>query len=468
MNPFLDEDFRLGNDAAKALYHDAASKLPLFDYHTHLCAKDMLEDAPFTDPASLFLINDHYKWRLMRANGTPERFVTGGAPGYEKFCAFARTLPYAAGNPIYVWTHLELKRYFEIDVPLCADNADAIWRALEAQLRSGGCTPRALIARSNVHTLVTTDDPAEDLAYHAELAKDASFQTRVLPGFRPERAGEIWRGGEWKAYLETLGEAAGTEITSFSALTDALDKRMDDFMEHGCVLGDYSLGKMPFRRASEDELSRVFKRALSGFEVTCEEAEAYLTELLLWLAARFCERGWALLLRVGPLRAQNAAMSAKIGRDAGFDAMGDHAAVENIGRFLDALCSAGKLPKTMLFNLNPRDSAAFAAMAATYQDESFPSKIQLGPAWWMNDHFDGIRAQLITLAAQGLLGRFAGMASDGRSYLSFARHEYFRRVLCSLVGEWTEAGEYPQDEGMLEQLVRGICFDNARAYFHVG
>lgn len=464
MTPAFDESFLLGNDAARALYA-RASRIPIFDYHNHLNAKDILDNAPFHDLAALFLGDDHYKWRLTRANGAPERFVSGDACGYEKFLAYASALPLAAGSPLPVWNRLELWRYFGIDAPLSGESAKAIWDQAREMMRGGGFTPRALLARSNVKALVTTDDPADDLSYHARLAKDASFPVKVLPGFRPERAGEVWRGADWRKYIQTLSEAANVEIKDYPSLLGALEKRMAAFAALGCVCGDYSMERVPFARATEAQLDAIFKKALAAEPVSQDEADQYLTELLLWLASSFAKRGWVMELHIGPVRARNSRMTALVGRDAGFDAMADHTLMRDLGGFLDALCEGDKLPKTILFNLNPKDGAAFAALAATFQDESFPSKMQYGPAWWMNDHRDGIRAQLSALGQQGLLGRFIGMASDSRSYLAFARHEYFRRALCDLLGEWIERGEYPYGEQEQHRLVAGVCFDNAAAYF---
>lgn len=465
IHPF-NESFLLGNDTGRTLYAHA-SGIPIFDYHNHLRAKDILEDMPFADLASLFLGDDHYKWRLTRANGAPERLVSGDASGYEKFLAYAKALPLAAGSPLPVWNRLELKRYFGIDAPLSGDTAKDIWDEAKDLMRGGSYTPRMLLARSNVASLITTDDPADELMFHAKLAEDSSFPVKVLPGFRPERAGEMWRGADWREYIETLSAAANIEIRDYPSLLDALGKRMDAFAALGCVCGDYSMERMPFARATEAQVGVIFKKALAGESVTEDETDRYLTELLLWLASNFARRGWVMELHIGPVRARNSRMTGLVGRDAGFDSMADYPLMRGLGGFLDALCEEGKLPKTILFNLNPKDGTAFAALAATFQDETFPSKIQYGPAWWMNDHRDGIRAQFATLTQQGLIGSFIGMASDSRSYLAFARHEYFRRILCDLLGEWIERGEYPYGEKEQHRLLEGICFDNAAAYFGI-
>ena len=467
MKPFMDETYLLESDAARRLYFEQAAGEPVFDYHNHLSAREIYENRPAENIASLWFAADHYKWRLMRANGVDEAHITGDAPDYEKFLAFANTLPYAAGHPLYHWSHLELQRYFGVDTPLSGETAPRVWQEANAAIARGGFTPRELLQKARVDALCTTEDPADDLSYHAKLAADATCPIRVLPAFRPEKAGEIWRGETYRAYLTKLGEAADVEITSFTALKRALTDRMDAFSALGCRASDYGVERMPYLRADDAAVERIFARALAGETVSSADTERFLTEYLLWLAGEYTRRKWVMEMHVGPVRARNARLTAAVGRDAGFDSVADHPLADAMGAFLDALDSAGTLPRMVLFCLNHRDNLALMAAAGDFQNASFPSNIQVGTAWWVNDHRDGMLEQMRLLATQGLIGRFLGMTTDSRSFLSFSRHEYFRRVFCGLLGGWVEAGEYPNDPALLGLLVRGVCGGNAREFFGV-
>lgn len=464
---FMGADFLLKQGTARALYRDIASRQPILDYHNHLSAKEIVENRPAENIAQLWLGADHYKWRLMRANGIPERFITGDATDHDKFVAFASTLPYAIGNPVYHWSHLELQRYFGIETPLSGDTAEEIWAQANKQIEQGGFSPRELLQRESVVALCTTEDPADTLLYHELLASDATLHTRVLPAFRPEKAGEIWRGETWRAYLKQLSNASGVAITSFSALQRALTKRMDAFAALGCRASDYGVEQMPYLRASEAAVEQVFARGMSDEALTKEDVAKFQTALLLWLAGEYARREWVMELHIGPARGRNSRMTARCGRDTGFDSVSDHAVVDPLGAFLDELNTRDCLPKTILFSLNHKDNLALMSLAGDFQNERYPGYMQIGSAWWFNDHRDGMLEQMRLLATQGLLGRFLGMTTDSRSFLSFARHDYFRRVLCSLIGDWVDAGEYPNDPVLLEQLIRDLCFRNAAQYFGI-
>lgn len=465
MKPFMGKDFMLGSDTARRLYHGIAADLPIVDYHNHLRAREIYENKPAVDLAELWLGADHYKWRLMRANGVPERLITGDAPGWEKFLAYAETLPYAVANPLYHWSHLELQRYFGIHEPLSGETAASVWARANERIEQGGFTPRELLLRADVTVLCTTEDPADDLSWHLKLRDEGNFPIRVLPAFRPDKAGELWRGEAWRDYLRKLSAVSGVEITSFGSLKRALAIRMDAFSAAGCPASDFSVERFPFLPAGETEAEAIFSRAYSGGDVSRGDVDGYLTALLVWLAGEYARRGWVMELHVGPVRARNTRMTAACGRDAGFDSVSDHPVADALGAFLDALDNAGSLPRTILFGLNHTDGLALMSIAGDFQNESFPSNIQVGTAWWINDHRDGMTEQMRLLATQGLLGRFLGMTTDSRSFLSFARHEYFRRVLCDLVGGWVEAGEYPNDPAALERLTADLCGGNAARYF---
>lgn len=467
MKPFLGEEFLLHSGTAKRLYDEIAAREPIIDYHNHLSAKEIFENKPAQNIAQLWLGADHYKWRLMRANGVSERLITGDAPDRDKFFAYAETLPYAIGNPLYHWSHLELRRYFGIETPLSGETAEKIWTNANERIAQGGFSPRELLLRANVTALCTTEDPADDLSWHLRLRDETEFPVRVLPAFRPEKAGELWRGPVWRAYIQTLSAVSGVEITSFAALKQALRVRMDAFAEVGCVASDFGVERFPFAPVDGAAVETIFSRALSGGTVLPEETDQYLTALLLWLAGEYAQRNWVMELHIGPVRAQNSRMTSLCGRDAGFDSVSDHPVAKSLGAFLDELNTRGTLPKTILFGLHQKDSQTLLSVAGDFANDSYPGNIQVGSAWWINDHRDGMLEQMRLLATHGLLGRFLGMATDSRSLLSFTRHEYFRRVLCDLVGGWVEDGEYPDDPLLLERLIRDLCGGNTARFFGI-
>ena len=465
MKPFLDKDFLLSTDTAKALFKACESE-PIFDWHCHLSPKEIYENKTPRDIAELWLGGDHYKWRAMRGCGIHEEYITGGASPHEKFKAWAKCMPKLIGNPLYHWTHLELQRYFGITEPLSEKTADAIWKKANAMIASGGFTPRELIEKSNVRCVCTTDDPADTLEYHELIKKDASFKTEVRPAFRPDKALSV-EAPTFLPWLCALEKVYGKEIKSFSELKAALVSRIARFEEMGCRATDHAFNPVPFRRMNENELEAVFAKALRGEALSFEEAEGYKTELLIFLAAEYHKRGWAMELHMGAMRNNNAAMFARLGPDTGYDSIADDCVAFKLSRLLDAMNSDGALPKTILFTLNPKDNQVLGSMTGNFQSDEAASKIQFGTAWWFNDNISGMRAQIDALANTGVLSNFIGMVTDSRSFLSYPRHEYFRRILCEYIGCLVENGEYPCDMETLSDIVKGISFGNAKEYFGI-
>lgn len=464
---FLDDDFLLDTPAAKTLYHRYAADLPIVDYHCHIDPKEIYENKPFENIAQLWLGGDHYKWRLMRANGVDERYITGDAPGREKFQKFAETLPLAAGNPLYHWCHLELKNYFGYLGVLSGETAQEVWDLTEARLKEDpSLTPRGLIAQSRVRMIGTTDDPCSDLCWHKKLAADHTLDTAVLPSFRPDPALEPQKPG-FAAYISRLEEASGTAISSAGDLCLALHRRMDAFDALGCRAADHGLFRPVYRPDTEEKASAILQKALHGEPLSLEETETYQTFLLLDCAREYARRGWAMQLHFSCMRNPNSRMFALLGPDTGFDSMGVTDSCTGAYRLLDALDRENTLPKTILYSLNPEDNAWLDSLIGAFQAPGLPGKIQHGCPWWFNDHKQGIASHLQSLAAQGVLGNFIGMLTDSRSFLSYARHEYFRRVLCGLLGRWVTAGEYPDHPEALKALVEGICWKNAVRYFNL-
>ena len=400
----------------------------------------------------------------MRGVGVDERFITGDAAPYEKFKAWAACLPEFIGNPLYHWTHLELQRYFGITETLSEKTADAVWEKANAQIRAGGFRPRDLIARSNVACVCTTDDPADTLEYHKLIAADDSFQTKVLPAFRPDKALAI-EAEAFLPWLAALEAVCGREIKTYAALKEALLERVAFFAEMGCRATDHALTPVPYRRMTEHELEDVFAKRLSGAALTAEEAEGYRTELLRCLAKEYARRGWAMEIHIGPMRNNNTKMFRKVGPDAGFDSISDGEVAFKLSRLLDSLDAEDCLPRTILFCLNPKDNYVLGSMLGNFQSSEAASKIQFGSAWWFNDNIDGMREQIRALGNLGVLSKFVGMVTDSRSFLSYPRHEYFRRIICEFIGNLVENGEYPADFDTLERIVKDVAFGNAKRYF---
>ena len=463
MKPFMDEDFLLESDTARELYHRFAKNLPLFDYHCHLPAQEIAENRPFDSIGELWLAHDHYKWRMMRSCGIAEELITGKASWHEKFTAFASSLPYAIGNPIYHWTHLELQRYFGIFEPLNSDSAQSIWDRTTAMLAGGSFTPWHFVEASDVDTICTTDDPADSLEYHALLAKSA-LKARVVPAWRPDKALKLDEAG-YSGYINKLSDTSKTRIHDFESLVAALEKRMDDFDDAGCFASDHDMTTVFYQIANTESADRIFRKALNGEEITDEEINMFKATLLRTMCESYHKRDWAMQLHIGCNRSVNELGVRNIGRSSGFDSPGDPEIAKPLGVLLNELNLRNILPKTILFSLNPKDNWVLASLAATFQSEGNPSKIQFGTAWWMQDHLPGMRNQMEAFANTGVFGHFVGMLTDSRSYLSYTRFEYFRRILCNYLGTIVESGHYPADMKTLEEIVRNISYFNAKRYF---
>lgn len=463
MKPFMDEDFLLESDAARQLYHTVAEGLPIIDFHCHLNPREIAEDRRFENLTAAWLYGDHYKWRAMRLNGVEERLVTGPAEDYERFLAWAGTMPALVGNPLFHWTHLELKRFFGVDAVLTGKTAPEVWTRVNAALAAPGMGAQGLIARSNVKTVCTTDDPADSLEWHEKI-KTQALPFRVYPAWRPDKALGADRPG-FAQYIGALGESAKIKIRDWEGLLAALESRMEKFHAEGCRLSDHAFARLPFEPCSEGEAASLFSRALAGEALTGLDAERYKTSLMLFLAGKYAELGWAMQLHMGALRNNNSRMYERLGPDTGYDAAGDWDMAENLGRFLDALECRGRLPKTVLYTLNPKDFSVISMLMGCFSEAGVRGKVQSGPAWWFLDTKDGMERQMTELANMGLLSAFVGMLTDSRSFLSYTRHEYFRRIFCNMLGRWVENGECPWDMSILEPMVRGICFENAEKYF---
>ena len=463
MQSFMNKDFLLTTETAKALFHGVAEGQPIFDWHCHLSAKEIYENKPAADLYELWLTGDHYKWRAMRCAGIPERLITGDAAPFEKFCAFAKTLSLAIGNPLVHWSHLELQRYFGVTTPLSPATAKEIWDETKRVIAAGDFRPQTLIRQSNVFALCTTDDPADSLEWHQKI-KDSGFEIPVLPAFRPDKAIAAENPG-FGAWVQALARAAQMPVASFADLKAALRARLDFFLSMGCVASDQSVAAVVYAPADDDAVDAIFRKALRGDKLTQDEIDAYHFAMLVFLGKLYAEKKLAMELHLGAMRNNNARMFRALGPDTGFDSIDDPRQAQGLSRLLDTLDRDGRLPKTILFNLNPQDNAVLGSMCGNFQSEEAAGKIQFGSAWWFNDHIDGMRAQLRALGNLGVLGCFVGMVTDSRSFLSYPRHEYFRRILCGLIGDWVEAGLFPNDEAALETIVKGVCFENARRYF---
>ncbi len=449
---FITDDFMLHSKTAKRLYHEVAEGLPIIDYHCHLQPEKMAENYQFRDTYDLFLGGDHYKWRQMRSNGVPEEYITGDADGLEKWKMWSKTLPLLIGNPLYHWTHLELLRYFKVDEPLTEHNCEEVWKICNACLTDDDYRAKGLVKRSNVETICTTDDPSDTLEHHEALA---DFSTRVLPTFRPDKAVEITKE-TFLPYIEKIG------VRSYAELLLWLSARIDYFHAHGCRLSDHALEAVP---AATGDAAAVFENRLNGKELTAHEADVFRTAVLKHCAAEYVKRGWAMQLHIGALRNNNTKMYRLLGADTGFDSVNDREIAADLARFLDTLAVDDCLPKTILYTLNPKDNYVLGTVMGCFQSAPTAGKIQFGSGWWFNDQRDGMEGQMQALANLGVLSHFVGMLTDSRSFVSYTRHEYFRRIFCNLIGKWVDDGEYPNDREMLDRIVRGVCYENAKRYF---
>ncbi len=450
----INDNFMFTNETGKKLFFDYAKDLPIIDYHCHLVPEMIANDHKFADTYELFLGGDHYKWRQMRSFGIDEEYITGDADRYEKWLGFARVMPYLIGNPLYHWTALELKRYFDIDEPLTEKSAKKIWDICNEKLKSADFSGKKLIERSNVEVICTTDDPADDLKYHIQLKKDG-FKTKVLPTFRPDKAVNIDK--QWfDGYIKDNG------ITSYYGLIKWLKERIAFFNDNGCRLSDHALDAVPF---AVGDASAVFDKKMKGEALTAEEVDIFKTAVIFECAKEYCRLGWTMQLHIGALRNNNAKMLEKLGPDTGFDSINDLCIAENLSALLSLVDIDDNLPKTILYTLNPKDNYVLGTMLGNFQRGPVQSKIQFGSGWWFNDNRDGMEAQMKALANLGVFGKFVGMLTDSRSFVSYPRHEYFRRILCNMIGEFVERGEYPEDPEYLRKIVEGICYRNAKEYF---
>lgn len=466
MSKFLDKNFLLNTKTSRKLYFDYAEKLPIIDYHCHVNPKEIYEDKHFANITELWLSGDHYKWRLMRSNGVDEHYITGDATPYEKFVKFAELLPKAIGNPMYHWCHLELKKYFGYNGILNGETAEEVWNLASEKLKDSFLTVRGIIKSSNVEFIGTTDDPIDSLEWHKKLLNDKTFDCTVKPTFRPDKALNLDKDG-WGDYIKQLEQASNVKINDLFSLKQALKLRMDHFEACGCKASDHGLDYFMFYPLSETETDKILKKALKGKSVSLKEIEAVKSELLLFCAREYAKRGWVLQLHYNCLRNPNTKMFASLGADTGFDCIGPNSSSATLPKFLDALYKEDKLPKTIIYSLDAGDNAFIDTIIGAFQGTECAGKIQHGSAWWFNDNKQGMIDQLTSLANLSLLGNFVGMLTDSRSFLSYTRHEYFRRILCSLIGTWVENGEYPDDNKALEDIISGISYKNAKNYFNL-
>ncbi len=465
MKNFMDKDFLLDTQTAKKLYHDFVEDMPVCDYHCHLSPKEIYENKPPENITRIWLSGDHYKWRAMRSCGVAEKYCTGDATDREKFQKFAYTLQYCIGNPLYHWAHIELQRYFGIDTPLNVKTADEIFDRANDAVKNGDFRPQSLIEKSNVKVICTTDDPTDDLKYHKLLAGNQNFDCKVLPSFRPDKALNAHLDG-FADYINKLSKVSGIEIKSYKDVIKALFSRADYFNSVGCKVSDQAFDYPPYSIADDEEIERIFEKAIHGEKITPAECDKYRTPVLLSLGKKYHELDWAMEIHIGAMRNNNTLMLNQIGPDTGFDSVGDCEIAQPLSRFLDTLNKNNELPKTVLFNLNDKDNTVIGTMLGNFQSDDAESKIQFGPAWWFLDTIDGMMNQMKTLGNLGVLGKFIGMETDSRSFTSYGRHEYFRRIMCSLLGRWVEDGWYSYDEDIMKEIVRGISYNNAIKYFN--
>lgn len=465
MRPFMDKDFLLTTETAKMLYHEVAEQMPIIDYHCHINPQEIAEDRKFDNISQVWLGGDHYKWRLIRANGTAEDKITGGASGREKFREFAAVMPKLIGNPMYHWSHLELQRGFGITEPLTPDNADEIYDKCNEILQQ--YSARQLMEKFNVKAICTTDDPCDDLRWHEYIANDETMQIKVLPAFRPDKGINIEKAG-YDEYIKKLSGVVGRELKSAEDVADALVERIDYFAARGCLCADHGLDYCMYADPDSAKADEAFAMAMEGKCPPKDLTDAYKTLVTMACAKKYAQLDWVMQIHFGCLRDNNKPQFATLGPDTGYDAVNSQSGVENLSPLLNAFLENDGLPKMILYSLNPEDNTAITTIMACFQGGGVAGKMQMGSAWWFNDSRPGMRQQLSDLAANGVLGRFVGMLTDSRSFLSYTRHEYFRRVLCELIGEWVESGQYPNDEKQLKALVADLCYNNTNEFFRFG
>ena len=465
MKHFMDQDFLLNTQMARTLYHQAARQCPIIDYHCHLSPREIYEDIRYDNITQVWLGGDHYKWRLMRSAGVPEKYITGDAPDKEKFLRYARVIGKAVGNPLHHWSHLELRRFFGYEGVLNEKTAEQVWEIANEKLRGEGYSSRGLILMSNVETICTTDDPVDSLEWHEKLAADDTFPVAVLPAWRPDKAMNLEKE-TYLDYLKQLEQAAGMPIRTFADLKQALKKRLDFFAAHGCSLSDHGLNYVMYAPAPSEEVERIFAARLAGHMPTAQEEAAFKYAFMLFMGAEYHARKWVMQLHYGCRRDNNPVMFRKMGPDTGYDCVDNTAPSTQTAAFLGALEEKGALPRTILYSLNGQDNAAIDTILGCFQNDEAVGKIQHGSAWWFNDHFEGMVDHAKSLASLGYLAGFIGMLTDSRSFLSYPRHEYFRRIICRVLGEWAEEGFFPEDEETLKEIVADISYGNAKRYFN--
>lgn len=463
---FITDDFLLQTEPARRLYHDYARDEPILDYHCHLPPKDVAEDRRFGNLHEIWLEGDHYKWRAMRTNGEDERFCTGDAKPYEKFLAYCRTVPHCLRNPLFHWSHLELKRYFNIDLMINEANAERIWEDTQAILKDGDCHAHGILEKFRVKLVGTTDDPTDSLEYHRKI-RELGIGTQVVPTFRPDKGLRVDDPGAFTAWCTRLAEVSGMPIGGYAEFLQALKSRHDVFAELGGRASDHGLESCPFAEASESEVAEIYRRALAGTAAGAEEQEQFATAVLREVGRWNAEKGWVMQFHLGAMRNNNSRLFEALGPDTGFDSIGDFRQGWKLSRFLDSLDRSRELPRVILYNLNPADNYLFATMIGNFQDGSIAGKIQFGSGWWFLDQKEAMEWQMNALSNNGLLSRFVGMLTDSRSFMSYPRHEYFRRVLCNLLGADMERGEIPMDFDWVGGMVKRICYRNAEAYFGI-
>ncbi len=465
MKAFMDKDFLLETETAKKLFHDYAETTPVLDYHCHINPREIAEDRQFENITQVWLGGDHYKWRFMRSCGVEEQYITGNASDYDKFVKWAECLGKAVGNPLFHWSHLELQRYFGYTGVLSKKTADEVWNLCNAKLQDPSMSVRNLIRQSNVTLLCTTDDPIDSLEWHKLIAEDESFDVKVLPAWRPDKAMNIEKP-DYLDYVAKLAKVCGMEsITTFAALKDALAQRMNFFASMGCNVSDFGLEYVMYCPASDEEIEQIFAKRLTGAAVTREDELKFKTAFMVFMGRQCHTLDWAMQLHYGCKRDNNKRVYAQIGADTGFDCINNYAPSSDMADFLNALAETDQLPRTVLYSLNPNDNQAIGTILGCFQDSTAVAKIQQGSAWWFNDNKTGMEEQMTSLANLGYLAGFVGMLTDSRSFLSYTRHEYFRRILCNLLGNWVENGEFPADMDILSEIVTDISYNNAKRYF---
>lgn len=464
MKQFMDENFLLQTETAQKLYHDYAETTPILDYHCHINPQEIYEDRQFENITQVWLGGDHYKWRFMRSSGVDEKYITGDASDKEKFLKWAEVLGKAIGNPLFHWSHLELKKYFGYNGVLNKNTAEEVWELCNKRLAEPDMTVRNIIKQSNVTLICTTDDPVDSLEWHKKIAEDDSFDVQVLPAWRPDKAMNIEKV-TFLDYLAQLAEVSGVSIATFADLKKALLNRMDFFASMGCSVSDHALEYVMYAPASEEEIEAIFAKRLAGGDVTREEELKFKTAFMIFVGNEYARRNWVMQLHYGCKRDNNTPMFDRLGPDTGYDCINNYAPSSQMADYLNALNQNGNLPKTIIYSLNPNDNQAIGTILGCFQDSTAVAKIQQGSAWWFNDHKVGMQDQMISLANLGNLSGFVGMLTDSRSFLSYTRHDYFRRILCNLVGTWVEDGEFPADYETLKEIVTGICYNNAVKYF---